>query len=116
VFFSKFSIISLSLKYLVISLMCVLNVLLPLDCLMTSALSMSYISFAESSGSTICWTLLEITPSMMPAPTSFALVHFSSTALYFLISSVVGVAVVIDVVVVAVVVVGVMTVVMVAGG
>src|SRR5882757_7023245 len=57
------------------------NALLPLDCLMTAACSLLYISFADSFGLMICFISSDRAPSITPAATLFAVFHSFSCRL-----------------------------------
>ena len=78
--FSKFSNIGSSVNCFAISSSCVLKALLPLDCRTTSASSMSYISFTGLLRLMMCFSSMEIEPSITPAATLFASFHFSRAA------------------------------------
>src|SRR5882757_741224 len=66
------------------------NALLPLDCLMTAACGLLYISFADSFGLMICFISSDRAPSITPAATLFAVFHSFNSSRYIFISSVVG--------------------------
>ena len=63
---------------------------LPLNCLTTSALSLSYLTLAGSLGLIACWNSSEIAPSMIPAAILSAARHSLSSSRYVFSSSLVG--------------------------
>jgi len=88
--FSKLSIVSASLNWLSMSVIWIPNALLPLDCLMTAACSLSYILFADSFGSITCCISSDRVPSMTPTAILFAVFHSFSSSRYVFSSSAVG--------------------------